>query len=160
MAINSIPEEASLTLGVRVPQGGEYTIRWDSQVFEKTVLLHDQASDEIIDMLENASYTFTTATGGEINDRFSISFAPAIVTNLIKVDTINQQIRILSRQNAIVLEGLNGSSAIQLYDLLGRHIHGGFTQGGTYQIPVPNKGIYIVEIKNENSTVKTKIIYQ
>jgi hypothetical protein len=161
MAINSIPEEASLALGVRVPQSGEYTIRWDSEVSEKTMQLHDQASKVSIDMLENASYTFTTAAAGEINDRFSISFAPAAVTDPTKIDNgVNGAIRILSRQNAIVLEGLNGSSAIQLYDLPGRHIHKGFTQGGTYQIPVPNKGIYVVEIKNESSTVKTKVICQ
>jgi hypothetical protein len=161
IAINSVPEEASVALGVRVPQNGEYTIRWDSQVTEKTVQLHDQVTGETIDMLENPSYTFTTDAGGEINNRFSISFVPATVTNPTKIDTgINKQIRIVSRQNAIVLEGLSGSSAIQLYDLPGRRIHKGFTQSGTYQINVPNKGIYVVEIKNENSTVKTKVICQ
>jgi hypothetical protein len=159
MAINSIPEEAIIDLGVRVPQAGEYTIHWDSQIVEKTVQLLDKATGAPIDMLANLSYTFTTDTGGEINDRFSIAFAPATITGLIDTGNTNQ-IRISSRQKTVVLDGLTGSSAIRLYDLPGRNIHAGFTQGGTYQIPLSAKGIYVVEVKNEQSSVKTKIICQ
>jgi hypothetical protein len=157
MAINSVPEETSIVLGIRVPQAGEYTIRWDSQLFEKTAQLHDQAAGATIDMLKNSSYTFTTDREGEINDRLSIAFIPGSVTGVNRVSDDAKQIRIVSRQEGIVVDGLKGHSVVRIYDMLGQRIHEGSTQEGTYQVPLSGKGIYVVEVKNEKASVKAKV---
>jgi hypothetical protein len=156
MAINSVPE-GTVALGIRVPAAGEYTIHWDNQVSAKTAFLHDNLNSEPINMTEHSTYTFSTSTGNEINNRFSISFAPNAPTGK---QEISHQISVSSSNGFIILDGLIGNSVIRLYNMLGKRITQGSTQSATYQIPLSNKGVYIVEINSENRTTRKKVISQ
>jgi hypothetical protein len=131
-----------------VPAAGTYTISWDNQFVEKTAKLQDNEG-RTIDMQEQSSYTFTTSVDNEINNRFSIQFAPASIPQVGA-----GQIEIHIAPGQIVLEGLSGHTCVRLYDLLGKQIHYEFTNGKTCRIDVRNQGVYIIEANN----IKNKVI--
>jgi hypothetical protein len=148
MAINSIPGATNVAIGIRVPAAGTYTISWDNLFAEKPAKLQDNEGGTV-NMQERSSYTFTTSAGDEINNRFSIQFAPTSIPL-----RNNESLKIYSTPGEIVVEGLSGNSDIRLYDLPGKCIHHEFTSGKSCRISVPDKGIYIIETNH----VRNKII--
>jgi hypothetical protein len=157
MAINSLPGETDVDLGIRVPQAGEYTIRWDSQLSGKTAALYDKETNRTIDTAQNTSYIFNTDRKGEINDRFSIYFTPAVSTKTISAGS-RGQVRVRAGQGAVLVEGLTGNSTISLYDLLGNRLHTAATDVQTYTVAVAGKGIYLIDIHENGLRTRNKVI--
>ncbi|MEI7502172.1 MAG: hypothetical protein WCJ61_02715, partial [Paludibacter sp.] len=86
-AINSVPEQTTVPIGIRVPAAGTYSFTWDAQLTNLPVTLYDKGTNietaKSVELTAATAYSFTTAVSGEINNRFSIIVAQKNITRLV-----------------------------------------------------------------------------
>lgn len=154
IAINSVPENTTVALGVRVPESGEYTLSWNTDSGNDDTQLYDKVTNQKIKLGEQSTYKFTTTEKGEINNRFEI--IPAEVTDRITYKENKLNVYVVNGQ--IVLDGINTTADISLYDITGRCFFKDVQHDTTQRINLHNSGIYIIELKYEDINEKIKII--
>ncbi len=156
-SINSVPEESTVNFGVRVPEAGEYTLSWNTELYNQQAVLYDKLENKTIDLSVYDNYTFTTTSKGEINERFSIIFS---VDKYITTGIKNQDaaFEIYSSDNKIIIEGLEDTADIRLYDCTGRmFIQKTCTDKGA-EISIPNAGIYLIQVESNGKVTTKKVI--
>ncbi len=165
MAINSIPEidqEQPITLGMRIPDDGEYTLslREISGVFESsTLLLEDTQKDIVHDLHTQPVYAFE-AEEGMISERFTLHFSPPDddddTTDIPDADA--PEIRIWHHDNTLHVDNPDEQAEIRLYDLSGRlmQIINAGTGHQSYELSLP-AGAYIIK-SNHKDIEPMKII--
>ncbi|WP_400192369.1 T9SS type A sorting domain-containing protein [Hymenobacter sp. B81] len=81
LAINGLPElgrSAVVPLGVALPQAGTYTLAAAQllNLSPATVYLHDALTGQLVDLRQQASYSFTVTGAAVDRSRFSLRFEP------------------------------------------------------------------------------------
>ena len=154
MAINAVPEQSTVPIGIRVPTTGEYTIYWENNITEQNAIFYDQNIE--IDMSAQSEYTFTTTQTGEINNRFYISFTekdePIVITPQYK----NDNIIVYTTAGNIIVEGLNIGDAVKMFDITGRILYAKQAAATSIQLQAPAKGVYLLNINDKT----IKVIFQ
>jgi hypothetical protein len=156
MAINTVPGENSVALGLRVPETGEYRINWNNAISEKQTQLYDNVTQQTISMNDASGYTFTTDVKGEINNRFSIRFIPNAPTGVTNPE--NAAVKVVVREGNIYLNGLTPNATIRIYNTLGELQYETVVKGITHQVKAPGQGVYIVESASREGKTQTKVV--
>ncbi len=154
-ALNSVPENSTVTVGIKVPHSGTYTFNWDLTGVSIPVSLTDKVTGETIDMNTTDSYTFS-ATTGEINSRFILNIFQKVYTETINGEY--NEIRVIGKEKLIQIEGLSENTKISVYEISGKMLNMQTYPAGTANINVPEAGLYILELTNTQNTIKTKVI--
>ena len=154
-ALNSIPENSIVSIGIKVPFSGTYTFNWNPTVISIPVSLTDKVTGVTIDMNRTDNYTFTT-TSGDINSRFILNIYQKVYTETI--NGMYNEIRIISREKSIQVEKLNENTKISVYEISGKLLNMQIYPPGTATLNVPETGLYLLELTNTQNTIKTKVI--
>ena len=113
--LSAISIEAEQSIGVSLPETGEYTISipedCDASEYE-TVWLKDKETGKAVDLKEG-SYLFNATQTGEMNSRFSISFN-RMTTDMKSVITVSTDGRGIIR-----VKGLQPADFIRVYGTTG-----------------------------------------
>jgi len=147
---SKIKEKVALAIGIDHLEGN---------MKNQDIYLHDKHLN-IIHNLKLEDYSFQTETEGHYNDRFALQFNASILTIenlettkeelLIKNDIHNISVR--TNKNSIIND-------IKIYDVLGRKFKDQTINSSEFIITkniFNQKGIYIIQVKLENSMVLVK----
>ena len=155
-AINSVPEQTTVPIGVRVPAVGNYTLSWNAQLNNLPVMLIDNIANTSTDVTAVSSYSFNTLVAGEINNRFSISVAQRITTGINMISNENG-LKIYAQGSKIKVEGLVEPTVLKLYDVLGKTVRTKTLSNLQSELYIQT-GIYILELSNTKFNYTTKLI--
>jgi len=148
LTLNTVPEETTVPVYVKVPQAGDYSFNWTTQLINLPVTLTDQQTGEIIDLTSGTEYGFQTSTT-EIKNRFYLNVPKRVITENVNIENTDHFLRIYPLGGNIEINGLKGTSQIYLADMAG-HILQAKTTGDVHcMLNVPVAGIYILIIKDE-----------
>jgi len=148
LALNTVPEETTVPVYVKVPQAGDYSFNWTTQLINLPVTLTDQQTNETVDLTTETEYAFQTSTS-EIKDRFFLNVPKRVITENVNIENTDHFLRIYPLGGNIEINGLKGTSQIYLADMAG-HILQAKTTGDVHcMLNVPVAGIYILIIKDE-----------
>ncbi len=145
-------------VGVRLPANGEYTFsidrRYNLGAFAH-IYLTDNITGQHTDLLDD-TYTFTGSR--QQNDaRFSLSVemqkeTPTGIQNLLN------GVYAVGRDGSLLLTGLPATADIYIYDMGGRMVHSGHTQGATsVTYPLPT-GVYQIRVLSEGANALLRTI--
>lgn len=154
-AINSVPVNTVVPLGLRIPTAGNYSLTFKVQAEAYHVLLYDAHTAEFVNLNTSTEYSFE-AKAEEINNRFSIYIDNDLSTVLNNSkNSIQPEIKLL--KNKIYIDKLEIGSDIKLFDLSAKTIIEQCNTHTSTNLTAPVKGIYILEIKNEARLFRRKI---
>jgi len=152
IAINSIPnpdKNTVLNLGISGPEGN-YTINLKAlSVDSKYVYLVDNYTNTTIDLKQTNSYTFKH-DGGKVSDRFTITFASLLTTNVRETQNVNIEVYPNPTTDFINvdLQSEISKGNAQIFSTNGILVKSTELNSGNNRIDMTNfsKGIYIVKI--------------
>lgn len=147
-----------IPLGVRLPANGEYTFsidrRYNLGAFAH-IYLTDNLTGQHTDLLDD-TYTFTGSR--QQNDaRFSLSVemqkeTPTDIQHLLN------GVYAVGRDGSLLLTGMPETADIYIYDMGGRMVHSGHTQGATsVTYPLPT-GVYQIRVLSEGANALLRTI--
>lgn len=147
-----------IPLGVRLPANGEYTFsidrRYNLGAFAH-IYLTDNITGQHTDLLDD-TYTFTGSR--QQNDaRFSLSVemqkeTPTDIQHLLN------GVYAVGRDGSLLLTGMPETADIYIYDMGGRMVHSGHTQGATsITYPLPT-GVYQIRVLSEGANALLRTI--
>ncbi|MEI8085602.1 MAG: hypothetical protein WCG93_05225 [Paludibacter sp.] len=158
-AINSVPEQTTVPIGIRVPATGTYSFTWDAQLTNLPVTLYDKGTDiepaKSIELTAATTYNFTTAVFGEINNRFSITVAQKNITRLDNGSAENP-LYVTNQSGGVRLDGLIGTSTVKLYDMVGKLLLNNVISTSTMNLNVPMAGMYLLEVNKKTMKMVVK----
>jgi len=154
-AINSVPEQTTVPLGIRVPTTGSYSFTWDAQLTNLPVTLYDNVEKTSTELTAATTYGFTTAVSGEINNRFSIIVAQKITTRLDNGSAENP-LYVTNQSGGIRLDGLIGTSNVKLYDTVGKLLLTKVVNTPSITLNVPVAGMYLLELNKKTMKLMVK----
>ena len=144
VAVNSIPHidpEQPISIGMRIPATGQYTISWPeiSGAFPaKSILLEDTQAETTHDLHATQSYTFQ-ADEGNIPERLKLHFSKEedAITGVDENEPAAASI--WYHNNTLYVYSRDQNTEIRLYDINGRHLkhHQPDTGLQSYQIKLP-----------------------
>jgi len=141
-----------------VPQAGDYSFNWTTQLINLPVTLTDQQTGEIIDLTSGTEYAFQTSTT-EIKDRFYLNVPKRVITGNVNIENTDHFLKIYSQGDNIEIEGLKGASQIYVADIAGHILQTKTTDNTHCTLNVPMAGIYVLIIKDEQHPYShTKIL--
>jgi cytoskeletal protein CcmA (bactofilin family) len=158
-AINSVPEQSTVPVGIRVPMAGSYSFTWDAQLANLPVTLYDNLANKTTDLTSVSSYNFETTTSGEINNRFFINVTQKVISN-VDNDKVKNPLNIYTQFGKVNIEGLSETSNVRIIDIVGKLLQTKTITSENSTFIVPNKGVYILEISNNTHKYKKKVIVQ
>ena len=152
--LSAISIDAELSIGVSLPETGEYTISipedCDASEYE-TVWLKDKETGKAVDLKEG-SYLFKATQTGEMNNRFNISF------NRKETD-MNSDITIIPSGNyQILIKGLKQNDLIRIYGTSGVLALQKQAKSDTEQLRSPVNGTVAVEVTRGGKQIAVKKI--
>jgi len=152
--LSAISIDAELSIGVSLPETGEYTISipedCDASEYE-TVWLKDKETGKAVDLKEG-SYLFKATQTGEMNNRFNISF------NRKETD-MNSDITIIPSGNyQILIKGLKQNDLIRIYGTSGVLALQKQAKSDTEQLHSPVNGTVAVEVTRGGKQIAVKKI--
>lgn len=167
LGIQSLPkdyENLIIPVGVNALSGKEITLSATSLNLPDgvKVFLEDRM-DNVFTNLDEENYTITLSGALNGTGRF---FLHTSSKSALSVDDITLNNISIYKANASTLRivGLQqGKTDVKLYTILGKEVlHSSFEANGAKDITLPTlaKGIYIVQLANENSSVSKKIILE
>lgn len=153
---NNITETPQVTMGINIPETGEYTITAGNiaSFGEGThIYLEDLLTGEKSDLRAANTYTFTAEEG--TTERFAVHFAEYQGIG----DDINKEINSIYAADQSVYVNLNTSKGeVVIYNILGQEINHAVASNGLNQISVPQGNtVYIVKVISDNTTVTKKV---
>ena len=163
-AFNALNEELAaqpVALGMYAAQAGEYTfslhLRSDLGRVEE-VWLHDAISDTHTNlMLEN--YTFSTnQTYGSGRFSLSVKMMPKIATSIDNIEP--GTIWATAKDNEVIVNGLNGSLQLWLYDAVGKLLYAEPTTNYQHRYTVPQDGVYFITVKDVAQVRTIKVVVE
>ena len=171
LAVNSIPEvttDKSISLGMRIPEQGIYTISigQHSETLGVVGIYLEDHAENTLHKLSDGEYSFMTQSG-DINDRFTIHFGvvgieePVTKPATISVYASNNILYILNpehKQGTVTLYNLTGQK-VTTFDLTGdtKQQHNVHSQSGTLNI---HNMINIVKILTDDEAILEKVIFR
>ena len=163
MAINSVPvpnEKTNLYLGLKANEGN-YTIYADELTVDaKEVILYDSYIKGYTNLTETGSYTFAHK-GGTVTDRFELLFSSGAVSNIENLK--NAEIKIYPNPASefinVQLSDNMSNAKLKIYNISGVLVKDIELNDNSDKININElaKGMYIVEIKSNNSTKTQRI---
>jgi hypothetical protein len=158
LALNTVPEETTVPVYVKVPQAGDYSFNWTAQLINLPVTLTDQQTGETIDLTSGTEYGFQTSTT-EIKNRFYLNVPKKVITENVNIENTDHFLRIYPLGGNIEIEGLKGTSQICLADMAGHILQAKVTGDSHCRLEVPVAGIYMLFIRDaQHSGFRTKIM--
>ncbi len=157
MALNTVNGEGEIQLGARFPNKAKYKISWTGNMPGYIAQLVDMSSGEITDMRYNNDYSFE-ANAGDINNRFKVVLSSDVSTN--NKIYINNLLYVNARSNTLYIEGTQQGNRIKLYDSTGREIHQQTATNNAIAIGNLPKGIYIINIEQNEGIWRRKVVMQ
>ena len=147
-----------IPVGVRLPANAEYTFavdrRYNLGAFAH-IYLTDNVTGQHTDLLED-TYSFA-GTRSQNDARFSLSVemqkeTPTSIQNLLN------GVYAVGRDGSLLLTGLPATADIYIYDMSGRMVQTGHTQGAvsvTYSLPT---GVYQIRVLSEGANALLRTI--
>ena len=152
--LSAISIEAEQSIGVSLPETGEYTISipedCDASEYE-TVWLKDKETGKAVDLKEG-SYQFTATQTGEMNSRFSISFN-RMTTDMKSVITVSTDGRGIIR-----VKGLQPADFIRVYGTTGVLAAQKEARAATETLRTAVNGTVVVEVTRGGKQVAVRKI--
>ncbi len=151
--LSAVNIDGEVGVGITVPEAGMYTISvpdgCDANKYE-TVILEDAMASRTVDLLEGG-YDFTTATAGDIMDRFTISFNRKVGNG------IGDGIRAYSvRPGIIRVEGVSEGDRITVYSADGMNVARHIATSTEEDVTANVAGVGIVKVERDGRTVAVK----
>ena len=151
--LSAVNIDGEVGVGITVPEAGMYTISVpdgrDANKYE-TVILEDATASRTVDLLEGG-YDFTTATAGDIIDRFTISFNRKVGNG------IGDGIRAYSvRPGIIRVEGVSEGDRITVYSADGMNVARHIATSTEEDVTANVAGVGIVKVERDGRTVAVK----
>ncbi len=158
LALNTVPEETTVPVYVKVTQTGDYSFNWNTQLTNLPVTLTDQQTGETVDLTTETEYGFQTSTT-EIKNRFYLNVPKRVITDNVNIENTDHFLRIYPQKGNIVIDGLKGSSQIYVSDMAGRVLQAKTTVDSHCTLAVPTAGLYIIVIRDEqHPNYRTKML--
>ena len=154
LAINTLPETSSVTMGVRAKRSGVYTLAATEVNDFTAVTLEDTKTSIFTDLLKG-SYSFSF-TPGENEQRFVLHFAPLSVSG-----TGNTPSNIYSYAHTVYVDLKdNVGGTVFIYNTSGQLVATAPAVMGLNKISIANTGIYIVRLISDKSSNVKKVWIQ
>lgn len=151
--LSAVNIEGETAVGVTVPEAGMYTIAIpESCVADgyETVVLEDKVTHKTVDLLEGG-YDFTTATPGDIEGRFTVSF------NRMAGDKLNDGIRAYSVQPGMVrVDGVELGDRISVYSVDGVMAAQRVAASSAEDIAASVAVVAVVKVERDGKTVAVR----
>lgn len=158
LALNTVPEETTVPVYVKVPQAGDYSFNWTTQLTNLPVTLTDQQTGETVDLTTETEYAFQTSTP-EMKNRFFLNVPKRVITENANIENTDHFLRIYPQKGNIVIDGLKGSSQIYVSDMAGRVLQAKTTADSHCTLAIPAAGLYVIVIRDEqHSNYRTKML--
>lgn len=161
---NSDYENMVVPVGVKVPAGKEIIFTANAQNLPNgiKVYLEDRLNSTFTDLSSNGDYRATSSENLNGIGRFylhtrssALSLDDVLLENISIYKTNNSTLRIVGLSQ--------GNSNFKLFNILGKQVmNTSFISNGLKDITLPNlaKGVYIVQLENDNSKLNKKIILE
>lgn len=154
LAINSMPEASSVTVGMRAGAEGIYTIAANEINDISAVSLEDTKTGILTDLKNNA-YSFSFIPG-ETETRFVLHFGPLSVN-----ETENTVAGIYASHGVVYVDmKANAKGDIYIYNIAGQLVAKSSTSAGSNKISLGNTGNYIVKVISDKSSMVKKVFVQ
>jgi hypothetical protein len=163
--LNTFNDTKTVPLGLEIVEAGDYTFEIDNSegVFAsgQVVYIYDNYTGTYHNLSEG-SFTFTTAVGEAINDRFELRFTDVLASDVSELDKVvvypNPSADIFN----ISWRG-NTTASLQVYDLSGKVIieQNNFNSANrTYQIDMSafDAGVYFVRLSVNDRQIVKKLV--
>lgn len=158
LAYNALDEQSAaqpIPVGVRIPQTGSYTFRFDEFQYNaddlEALYLTDYEKNVTVDLLDE-DYTCTISQGVN-EERFAINAILHKETNTpTDVESVSSNgIQVLTNQDgSITICSNNRLTQITVYDVAGRLVEEAAPNAYQWTLNLP-QGIYAISLKGENS---------
>lgn len=166
--VNNFNDEQTLPIGVKISKDGLATIKIDELEnidSNQYIYLHDKELSIYHDLKESDYEIFLTP--GEYSERFELTFSNNNVSlNTDEVTQTQFQVYFSNEKKSIIINNptLKNIESINMFNILGQAIinvdvnnNSNYLEFKTKPI---NKGIYIIKIKTENSTISKKVLVE
>ena len=107
--------------------------------------------------LKQGSYHFENNTAGSFDNRFSLVFNSAILSE--EDLSFAEGLIIYLEEETLIVDGVEEIDEIRLYDILGRQLMSDRPKMNSFQLGIENirtGSFFIVELKGKNGTITTK----
>ena len=150
----AVTDVQNLPLGIYTNASGAATISADKSTIPNLdqLLLTDTSTGITTDLL-TSDYNFTISAGTN-NSRFLIS-ANSIPTDLTKLGSL--EANLIVRSGVLFISKINVNTNVSVFDAFGHLISSKVSEDKILEIPLPSKGIYIVQMTNGNKTLVRKV---
>ena len=153
--LSAVNVEGQVSVGVTLPQPGMYTIEVPADCLAdgyESVVLRDAATGKAVNLLEGG-YDFSSATAGDIEGRFTISF------NHMVDDRQDEGIRAYSlSRGTIRVEGVEPGDHISVYRTDGIMAGQGIASSTTEDVSANVSTVAIVKVERDGKTIAVKKI--
>ena len=144
-------DDREVRMGFTVPEAGDYTLSLNPMRQEdvRNVILADKVTGKQVDLLQTP-YSFNTGSVTGETGRFSL-FINSSYTEIPAIES--KGIYAYVKDNILTVKKLTEGDRIQVLDLSGRIIASGKAAGNEFSVALSRKGIYIVTVSGEKSSV-------
>lgn len=152
-AANNLPiESQSVALGIQAPAAGEYTFSMPNVPAGVTPTLYDSKENKTVNLMFD-SYTVTLDAGTD-ETRFILQLNIQKTPTGDEKPTANDEWHITQIGNELLISGVDDNVGICLYDALGRQLY--HTTNPYEMIPVPQTGVYLVQVNGQTKRILVK----
>ena len=147
-AVVNAENQGEIPVYFKAAENGNYTISFNTEGVTMNYLhLIDNLTGNEVDVLATPSYSFDAKTS-DYASRFKLVFATG--------NASDEQFAFISN-GEIILNGINGSTTVQLFDVAGRMLS---SANGTSRISTENlaAGVYMIQLINGDNTKTQKIV--
>ena len=150
---NGLPmrDNREIRMGFSTPEAGNYTFSLKALKIQnvRNVVLVDNVTGKKVDLLQD-SYSFNTGVVDNNNDRF-VLYINSSYTGEPSKDV--QTPYVYTKDNLLTVKNLTNGDRVQVLDLSGRTIAFGTVSGKEYSTVLGQKGVYVVNIRGEKTSV-------
>jgi len=154
LVVSGLPmkDNREVQMGFSVPEAGNYTISLAPLRKQdvRNVVLVDNVTGKKVDLIQEGYYSFNTGAIEGENGRFVLYINSAYTGT----PTINaSDPYAYAKDNILTVKNLTVGDRVQVMDLAGRTISTGTASGNEFSTAVSQKGIYVVNVKGEKTSV-------
>jgi len=154
LAINSVPAGTTIPLYLRIPQAGNFTLRWNQQT-DEALSLYDATTNTTVQLDAATEYNFTVNETGTLSNRFSIRTGTDVTT--AQTNTLSKSIKLHVDGKLLHISGVESEAKMQLLDIAGRQLVNQLLVD-RFEYTLPHAGVYIVRIVSDKGNKEYKVI--
>ncbi|MDX9747898.1 MAG: T9SS type A sorting domain-containing protein, partial [Paludibacter sp.] len=154
LAINSVPAGTTIPLYLRIPQAGNFTLRWNQQT-DDALSLYDATTNTTVQLDAATEYNFTVNETGTLSSRFSIHTGTDVTT--AQTNTLSKSIKLHVDGKLLHISGVECEAMMQLLDIAGRQLVNQLLVD-RFEYTLPHAGVYIVRIVSDKGNKEYKVI--